>query len=127
MKIAIIGSRTGFTQKKIWDNLYELIFEKYKGQDKTITILTGGAQGVDTYAINWASQNIYQTEIIRPINKNIGYGIKMNYIFRNIEIITKADKVIAFWDRKSKGTKFGIDYAKARNKDIIVIKKESEM
>ena len=62
--------------------------------------------------------NFVPFEIIRPINP----ANKLDYLFRNIEIITKADRIIAFWDGKSKGTKFVIDYAKARNKDIEIIK-----
>ena len=61
-----------------------------------------------------------QCQIIRPINP----ANKLDYLFRNVEIITLADKIIAFWDGKSKGTKFVIDYAKSRGKDVEVIKGE---
>jgi len=81
-------------------------------------LVSGGARGVDKHAEEFAEANGIPIEIIRPINP----ANKLDYLFRNIEIITKADKIIAFWDGKSKGTKFVIDYAKARGKDIEVKK-----
>ena len=121
MKIAIIGSRIGFSRDFVIDTL-----EKQKLEFDSDTIISGGAIGIDTYANEFAVLNLITFEIIRPIKENIGYGIKMNYIFRNIEILTKADKIIAFWDGKSRGTKSVIDYAKARNKDIEIIKQEKK-
>ena len=113
MKIAIIGSRIGFSRDFVIDTL-----EKQKLEFDSDTIISGGAIGIDTYANEFAVLNLITFEIIRPINP----ANKLDYLFRNIEIITKADRIIAFWDGKSKGTKFVIDYAKARNKDIEIIK-----
>jgi hypothetical protein len=111
MKIAIIGSREGFSQEDINNNLKSLI------NIKEDSLITGGAIGVDQYAISFSKAFNLPCEIITPINPSI----KINYLYRNIEIITKADKMIAFWNGYSKGTKFVIDYAKARNKDIKII------
>ena len=112
MKIAIIGSREGFTKEDVG----RVMFVTFGWQENTM--ITGGAHGVDTFAIELAKENNHpQIEVIRPIDpKN-----KLSYLFRNVEIITKADKIIAFWNGKSKGTKFVIDYAKARNKPIKII------
>ena len=85
-----------------------------------MAIVTGGAPGVDKVAENWALGWGIDCEVIRPIEKNIGYGIKMNYIFRNIEIISNANQVVAFWDEQSTGTKLVIDYCKLRGKFIMV-------
>lgn len=110
MKIAIIGSREGITQDKVVSHL-----EGYR-ENLDVEFITGGARGVDSYTEEWCRINNKPIEIIRPINPSN----KLDYLFRNVEIITKADLVIAFWDKKSKGTKFGIDYAKARNKKVEV-------
>ncbi len=40
------------------------------------------------------------------------------YLHRNAEMVGMCDRVIAFWDGVSRGTKFTIDYAKARNLDV---------
>ena len=120
-RIAVIGSRTGFTYDDIIPELKN-IDNEFCFQGLTdwndYSLISGGAPGIDTYVHNWNSSLPYPKafEIIRPINtKN-----KINYLFRNCEIIAKADAVLVFWDGKSKGTKFVIDYAKARNKDVRV-------
>jgi len=111
MKIAVIGSREGFTKEQVMEVMKEEFDFEYD------RLITGGARGVDTYAIDIAEQGYKSPQIIRPINPSN----KLDYLFRNIEIITRADKIIAFWDGQSKGTKFVIDYAKARNKKIRVV------
>lgn len=121
MNIAIIGSRT-FTDKEKVETILEWYKCRHTGIDGGIhmKIITGGANGPDMFSIDWCKKQPYmQYEIIRPINP----ANKLDYLFRNVEIITKADKIIAFWDGKSKGTKFVIDYAKARKKDITIIRK----
>ena len=111
MKIAIIGSREGFFEEDIDNALKEKI------DIKNDELITGGARGVDQYAESFFRAFNLPIEIIRPINPSN----KMDYLFRNVEIITKADKIIAFWNGNSKGTKFVIDYAKNRNKEVVVI------
>ena len=115
MKIAIIGSRD---LKEEWilpklNLLRELQF-KYKD----LLIISGGARGVDTCVRNYCNTWKIPFKEIKPINPSS----ILDYLFRNVEIITLADKVIALWNGKSKGTKFVIDYAKSRNKEIKIIK-----
>lgn len=118
MKIAIIGSREGFEEDFIYKKLDELILPAFENEI-SIRIITGGARGVDEDAEHWSQYRGVPIKIIRPINP----ANKLDYLFRNVEIITEADEIIAFWDGKSRGTKFVIDYATARDKDITVIKK----
>ena len=101
MKIAIIGSRSLSI-----NNL-----EEYIPKD-TSEIVSGGATGIDTSARNYAlSNNIKLTEFLPKYNK---YG-KLAPLKRNIEIMEYSDYIIAFWDGKSKGTKFVIDNCKKLN------------
>lgn len=111
VKIAIVGSRNYPELKDVEDYLDNL-----KSLLPCMKIITGGARGVDKVAEKWALGCGIQCQIIRPINPND----KLSYLFRNVEIITKADQVVAFWDGKSRGTKFVIDYCKARGIFIIV-------
>ena len=117
MKIGIVGSREGISKEivfKTLDNLYNKLSEPF-------TIITGGARGVDNYAKEWIeNSNLHSSclKIIRPINPSD----KFSYLLRNVEIITMSNAIFAFWNGKSKGTKFVIDYAKARNKNIQIIK-----
>jgi predicted Rossmann fold nucleotide-binding protein DprA/Smf involved in DNA uptake len=111
MKIAIIGSRN-------YSNLDAVkMFLNNLAKLTSFSVITGGARGVDTVATSWCKEHNVQCETIRPVNLND----KFSYLLRNVEIITKADKVIAFWDGESRGTKFVINYCKIRNKDLQII------
>lgn len=106
MKVAIIGSR----------NLYIDNLDKYIPED-TDEIVSGGAVGIDTCAKEFAlKNNIKLTEFFPEYNKYKKYAP----LKRNIKIIDYADIVIAFWDGKSKGTKFVINECKKINKKLIV-------
>lgn len=95
MKVAVIGSR----------NLQIKNLEKYLPTD-TAEIISGGAKGVDTSAREFAlSHGIKLTEFLPEYDK-YGRGAPLK---RNITIIEHADLVLAFWDGKSRGTKFVID------------------
>lgn len=95
LKVAVIGSRNA-----VVDNL-----GKYLPPD-TSEIVSGGARGIDTQAREYAVANsIKLTEFLPEYSK---YK-KAAPLKRNIEIIEYADEVIAFWDGKSRGTKFVID------------------
>ena len=107
MKIAIIGSRN--------INIEDL--GKYLPENVT-EIVSGGAKGVDTCAREYAEKSKIPLTEFLPDYKRYGRGAPLK---RNIEIIEYADKVIAFWDGKSKGTKFVIDNCKKMGKDIEVV------
>jgi hypothetical protein len=117
MKIAIIGSRE-LPEEWIINNIYPVISNLKQGTK----VISGGAIGVDAYVEKLCRDFNIPIVIIRPINP----ANKIDYLYRNVEIITKADKLIAFWDGKSKGTKFVIDYANARNKEVEVIIKDGK-
>lgn len=98
MKVAVIGSR----------GLRVLELEKYLPKNVT-EIISGGAKGVDTSAKEYAILNgIKLTEFLPEYDK---YG-RTAPLKRNITIIKNADLVLAFWDGKSRGTKFVIDNCK---------------
>ena len=95
MKAAVIGSR-GLTVTDL---------EKYLPEDTT-EIVSGGARGIDTCARNYAlAHNIRLTEFL-PDYEQFG---RIAPLKRNLQIIEYADIVLAFWDGKSRGTKYVID------------------
>lgn len=103
MNVAIIGSRN--LNPKI-----NLTFTP-------TSIISGGAKGVDQAAKHYArANNIVFVEYL-PDYKKHGRGAPL---IRNKQIIDEADRVVAFWDGKSRGTLFGIEYAKKRNKPVEV-------
>ena len=98
MRVAIVGSR----------NLKEDKLDRYL-PNETTEIVSGGARGIDTCARQWAnSHSIKLTEFLPDYEK---YG-RSAPLRRNITIIQNADLVLAFWDQKSRGTKFVIDKCK---------------
>lgn len=95
MKVAVIGSRV-LNIENLSDYLPPNVTE----------IVSGGAKGVDLCARRYAiDNNIKLTEFLPEYNK---YG-KSAPLKRNITIIKYVDLVLAFWDGKSKGTKYVID------------------
>lgn len=113
MKIAVVGSRE-FREL----NLVTKYINAIRLEDGFEYFITGGAKGVDKAVEDFCSNHNILCKVIRPINP----ANKLDYLFRNVEIITLADKILAFWDNHSRGTKFTIDYAKARGKDIEVVR-----
>ena len=80
MKVAVIGSR-GLSVSDLGRYLPE----------NTTEIVSGGAKGVDTSAREYA----------------LAHGIKLTEFLP--EYTRYSDIVLAFWDGKSRGTKFVID------------------
>lgn len=107
MKVAVVGSRS----------LNITMLYPYLPGNLT-EIVSGGAEGIDTCARNYAKEyNIKFKEFLPDYEK---YGEEAQRIC-NLQIIDYADEVVAFWDKKSKGTKFIIDTCKARRKEITVL------
>ena len=106
MKVAVIGSR-GI----IIDNLQDYLPEG------TTEIVSGGAKGVDTCAREFALANGITLTEFKPEYNCYGRGAPLK---RNITIIEYADMVLAFWDGKSRGTKFVIDACAERGIPVTV-------
>ncbi len=112
-KIAVAGSR----------NL-EIDLENYLPK-KGIELISGGAKGIDTCARRFAEKyNLKITEYLPEYEK---YG-KAAPIYRNHDIVDNADKVLVFWDAKSRGTSSVISYCEHTETPIeIVLMKENEI
>lgn len=112
MKVAIIGSRSLRVE-----NIGSYISES------TDEIVSGGARGVDNCAKEYAQKNGIKYKEFLPNYQQYGRAAP---IFRNNEIIDYADVIVAFWDGKSKGTKYVIDRCEKLHKKIkvYVLKKE---
>ena len=104
MKVAVIGSR----ELKV-NNL-----EKYLPEEVT-EIVSGGARGIDTSAREYALKNNIKLKEFLPEYEKYGRAAPLK---RNIQIIDYADMVLAFWDGKSRGTKFVIDNCKRIGKRV---------
>ena len=106
MRVAVIGSR----------GLQVDHLEKYLPEDTT-EIVSGGARGIDICAKKYALEHGLKLTEFLPEYDKYGRGAPLR---RNITIIENADLVLAFWDGKSRGTKYVIDNCKKRNIPVAV-------
>ena len=106
MKVAVIGSR-GLTVSDLGRYLPE----------NTTEIVSGGAKGVDTSAREYAKKNGIKLTEFLPEYTRFGRSAPLK---RNITIIEYSDIVLAFWDGKSRGTKFVIHYCRKLGVEVRV-------
>ena len=72
-------------------------------------VVCGGANGVDTLAEKWAKR--YGLEFAAFLPQYEVYGGKYAPLKRDEDLVAYCDMVVAFWDGKSHGTKYTIDFA----------------
>ena len=111
MKVAIIGSRTA----------HAVHIERYLPEGVT-EIVTGGAKGVDTDAMQYAAEHGLKLTVFKPQFERYRQGAPL---VRNREMIAYADCVVAFWDGTSRGTKHGMEEAVRRGKPLTVVRTDT--
>ena len=100
------------TRKKGYKELVFKELNKLKSNKPTSIIEGCCPDSADEYAENWAKEN----------NINIQHHPSTlgNFLKRNIEMVNKADLVIAFWDGYSYGTAHTIAQAVMRKIPVII-------
>lgn len=114
-KIGVVGNRIGYTSGEVKAKLMEL------GVTKEDIIISGGAEGVDTYAQEYAQQYgltiiIHYPDPDKPSPKR--------YFDRNFDIASDCEWIIAF-DKGSahgSGTQNTINHAVKLGKKITIIR-----
>lgn len=106
MKIAVIGSRSILTAD----------LDTYISDGDEI--VSGGAVGIDSCAAEYAKKNGISLKVFIPEYEKYGRGAP---IVRNKQIVDYADKILAFWDGKSRGTLSVIKYAEKVGKPCEII------
>ena len=107
MKLLIIGSR----------NIDNIDISPHIPKGVSL-IISGGASGVDTLAEQYADKHKISKLILYPQYKLYKRGAPLK---RNEKMIEVADEVLAFWDGKSRGTKYSIDFATNQGKNVTII------
>ena len=107
MKLLIAGSRS------ITD--FDLSCYVSKEVD---TIISGGADGIDAVAEEYADSHRISKYIIRPRYDLYGRAAPLK---RNEEMVDIADAILIIWDGHSKGTQHTINYAKKTNKSTTIV------
>lgn len=114
MKLGIVGSRTFID----YERLKRKILKKYN-IDQIDEIISGGAIGTDTLAEQFAKEYNIPIIVYKPNWSKYG---KRCFAIRNQKIVDMSDKIIAFWDGESKGTKMTIDMAKKKGIKPYIVK-----
>jgi hypothetical protein len=87
--------------------------------EDTVLIVHGGAVGIDKMADREAKSRGWDVKVYRPDYKK--YSRHFAPLRRNEKMVDlKPDAVLAFWDGKSRGTKYTIDHAKKKGIPVIV-------
>ncbi len=114
-KVAIVGSRQfGERAAEVRQQIADYIAELPRGDE----IVTGGALGADAWAEFFAKRDSRPVHVFPADWQR--YGRRAGAV-RNKQIVDAADRVVAFWDGKSPGTKITIDMATRAGKPVEVI------
>lgn len=115
MKLGIVGSRNPGVSYQEWEKLLLAQIDPSKVE----MVISGGAQGVDTYAKIFAGRHHIPYMEFAP--KYATYG-KYATLKRNTQIVTEASTVVAFPTADSKGTLHSIREAKRLNRRLIIVR-----
>lgn len=105
-KIIIAGGRD-FNNYALLQEYVDKFLSTYPSD--SIEIISGNAKGADKLGERYAKEHNLPVKLF-PANWN-KYGKRAGYL-RNQEMADYANMLIAFWDRKSKGTNHMINIAK---------------
>lgn len=114
LKIAIIGNREGWKKENVFK-----ILDEHCLIGNSINIITGGAKGIDTYAMEYAKKKGCVLTVYYPDFLN--YPIPYVYRKRNEKIAWECDTLIAFDKKEFSGTLQTINFARKFNKAVIII------
>lgn len=120
-KMAVVGSRTVDDKAKIFLEIDKERKEIEKLGDDSLLMVSGGASGPDSIAQEYAKEHGLPILIIYPDWKTFG---KKAGPVRNEAIAQICTRMLAFWDKKSKGTRNVIDTAKQLGRRVRVIKEK---
>ena len=113
MRVAIVGSRDYPFLNHVWQFVTSLA----RAAPDTI-IVSGGARGVDTVGAASARLAGLPVEELLPDWDRHG---ELAGFERNSRIVESCDRVVAFWDEASNGTRDTISKALAAGKKVLVI------
>lgn len=111
MRLAVIGSREFSDARLMADEL-----EQHR--ETTTQLVSGGARGADKMSERWARKHGIETSIYYPNHKQYRHP----YHHRNRLIAENCDLLVAFWNGRSSGTRYTIDYARKIGKPVRIVK-----
>jgi predicted Rossmann fold nucleotide-binding protein DprA/Smf involved in DNA uptake len=125
MKLAVIGSRSITDKDWVFKQIHHRMIGCY---DDNYTIISGGAEGVDSLVRDFCKTNGLDFIMFQPyflLDKQAEFSSR-HFFTRNRQIVFNADEVLVLWDGVSRGTKYTADYAKKTGKPVTVIEYKKE-
>lgn len=110
-RVAIVGSRGYPDEDDVFSYVHEL--------PSDTVVVSGGAEGPDTWAEQAAKRRGMQVVIYRPDWSLFG---KAAGPIRNAQIVANCDRVVAFWSGLSNGTAHTIGLARRQGKPIKIFR-----
>lgn len=114
-RVVVVGSRD-FPDE-------EMVAEHVTNLPPDTVVISGGASGVDTWAEQAAEFAGLETDIY-PADWE-AHGKRAGYV-RNRTMVEEADRIVAFWDGESRGTRHSIKLAMESGKPLdIYVRREA--
>lgn len=98
--------------------LFSRYMDSFREHIDIAMIISGGAKGIDELAYRYAIKNGITFICYPPVPQD---GFPRAFFRRNLRIIEASELLIAFPDKKSKGTRHAINLAKKLNKECYII------
>ena len=108
MKLLIVGSRS----------ITNFDLAPYITADVD-TVISGGADGIDSLAEQYADIHRLSKYILRPRYDLYGRAAPLK---RNEQMVDMADAVLVIWDGCSRGTQYTVKYAKKADKPVTLVR-----
>ena len=108
MKLLIVGSRS----------ITNFDLSPYIDADVD-TVISGGADGIDSLAEQYADIKRLSKYILRPRYDLYGRAAPLK---RNEEMVELADAILVVWDGHSRGAQYTLKYAHKQGKPVTLIK-----
>lgn len=129
MRIAIVGSRSATNKEEVYTKIAAM-FDKlgYQKGVTNLTLISGGAKGVDTFVKEFADDFKLDFICFEPyfvVDKDSDYTPR-HFFTRNRQIVNNSDVVIAMTKGQSNGTLHTYNYAKKKGMPCFLIELEEE-
>ncbi len=113
MKYIVAGGREFMDSERL-EGVLEVFLDRFGMH----TVISGGARGADTFAIEWAEDYACCVHLNVMLPDYNQYGRYNAPKIRNQQMAQAADGLIAFWDGRSRGTKDMIEKAVRCNLEV---------
>lgn len=118
-KIAVVGNRKGWTYDEVEKHL-DKILKIGRANNSQIVIVSGGAEGVDSFAHQYAKNRGLEFHIFFPRHS---VDSPQRFYQRNIRVAKFCDRLIGFNLKSFGGTKLTMKIARDYGKEVIEVKK----